>query len=272
MQYVDFICFLLPYTHASLVHRWLYEHVGILHRDLSLNNIMCRIIKEMNSAGVREVKEVYGVLTDYDLSLWTASLTSDYTKTSQQRAGTPPFMARGLLNGTDSLHLYRHDVESLFYVILILVTRYEIETPEKGEDGGVRMRQGLKMLPYQSWFDQPSYEALAAFKLGAIYNLKLRLDLSPTFEDFGCWLMKLRRSFSLGSLAKLGQLVLEEDQTEESCGEDTPAAFDDETLGGHVNYSALVGPVGNLKGRLEGLVIRYPPPPPTSADATKANA
>ena len=62
--------------------------------------------------------KVHGVLTDYDLSLWTACLIADHSGTPQQRTGTPPFMANGLLTGTDKLHLYRHDVESFFYVIM----------------------------------------------------------------------------------------------------------------------------------------------------------
>ena len=97
---------------------------------------MCRIIKVMNEAGVREIKNVCEVLTDYDISSWTGPLISDCTKTSQQRTGTPPFMARGLLDGSDTFNMYRHDVESLFYIILILATRYEIEAPEQGKGGG----------------------------------------------------------------------------------------------------------------------------------------
>jgi len=104
-------------------------------------------------------RKVYGVLTDYDLASWTRTLRDDYTKTSQQRTGTPPFMAVGLLDGTDALHLYRHDAESRFYIMLILATHYEIK---KGEGGGLRTRQGLQELPYQSWFDQPFYKGLAA--------------------------------------------------------------------------------------------------------------
>ena len=76
---------------------------------------MCRIIKVMNEAGVREIKNVCGVLTDYDISSWTGPLISDYTKTSQQRTGTPPFMARGLLDGSDTFNMYRHDVVSFLH-------------------------------------------------------------------------------------------------------------------------------------------------------------
>ena len=216
------------------------------------------------------------MLTDYDLSSWTASLTSDYTKTSQQRTGTPPFMAHGLLDGTDTLHLYRHDVESLFYIILILATHYEIEAPEKGKGGGVRTRQGLSILPYQAWFDQPSYETLAESKQTFFSNLK-HLNLSPTFEDFRGWLEVLYLSFRLGVRSKqshqdnLMSLRLRRGPASE---DKVIPAFDDETLAGHIHYSALVDPVGNLEGELKDLVVRYkpsPPSPPTSTGAAKAD-
>ena len=235
---------------------------------------MCRIIKEKNKAGVREIKEVYGVLTDYDLSSWTASLTSDYTKTSQQRTGTPPFMARGLLNGSEALHLYRHDVESLFYIILILATHYEIEAPGEGKDGGVQIRQGLKELPYQAWFDEPSYKALAHFKQGFFSDFDY-LNLSPTFEDFRGWLEDLHLSFRAGisSQIYLQSLVsLQRRRGGTSEGRIIPT-FDDETLGGHIHYSALVDPVSNPEGKLKSLIVRYPPPsPPASTGAANADA
>ena len=47
----------------------------------------------------------------------------------------PSFMVYKLLGGSDVLHLYRHDLESLFYVMLILATHYEIQPPTKKEGG-----------------------------------------------------------------------------------------------------------------------------------------
>ena len=164
-------------------------------------------------------------------------------------------MAHGLLDGTDTLHMYRHDVESLFYVILILATHYEIQTPSEAEDGGIRMRQGLGELPYQAWFDQPSYKALGAFKQAFLSNFE-PLDLSPTFEGLRSWLVKLRAAFSRGYRTKQHYQSLlqgEEDQAEE------PVAFNDETLGGNVDYFALINPVLNPKGKLKELTISYPP-------------
>ena len=125
---------------------------GILHRDLSLNNIMYRIVKEKDEAGVIEEK-VCGVLTDFDLALWTNTPDQDYAKTLQQKTGTPPYMAHGLLLGWDALHLYKHDLESLFYIILILATHYEIQALEEGKKGGIRMQDGD--LPYREWFNEP---------------------------------------------------------------------------------------------------------------------
>jgi len=108
-------------------------------------------------------------------------------------------MAVGLLDGTDALHLYRHDAESLFYIIVILATHYEIQAPKEGEDGEVRMRRGKP--PFERWSDQPLYEVLASFK----HTLLLKpghLDLSPTFGDFRGWLLKLRKSIRRGFQAK----------------------------------------------------------------------
>ena len=254
----------LSYTHAGSVHRWLYEEAGILHRDLSLNNIMYRILKKENDAGVTE-KKVHGVLTDYDLSSWTASLTPDYTKTSQQRTGTPPFMAHGLLDGTDTLHLYRHDVESIFYIMLILATHYEIQAPKKGKGGGLRMRKG--QVPFQGWFDAPDYGTLSEKKL-AFFARVNSFEVSPSFKDFHDWLLIIYASFVCGFGAKrqhdvwrmMRQPLLQ--GLKQAGGEPTSPEFDEGTLGGHVTYSVLINPARHLTGKLSGLAVRYDPPPP----------
>ena len=192
----------------------------------------------------RRIKgKVYGVLTDFDLSSWKAALTADYSKTSQQRTGTPPYMAYGLLNGTDPLHLYRHDLESLFYIILTLAAHHEIHRTQPTEIGGVRMRREPGVLPYELWFDQHSYDVLAYAKY-CFLRSPATFNLSPDFEDFRNWIAAFHSSFRNGFLA---QEIFQSDG----------GAYDDETMGGKVCYPALIDSARNLKGKLKGLVIRY---------------
>ena len=200
-----------------------------------------------------EEGRIYGVLTDFDLSSFTVHLGSDYTKTSQQRTGTPPYMAYGLLGGSDTSHLYRHDVESLFYIILILATRYEMQG---GDERGLRKRQGLDALPYDLWFNQPSYVALASFK-HTFLTTSGDLDLSPEFEDFSGWLESLRQSFRRGVRSADDHVEVLRVWRKRQNG--AAPQFDEETMGGHVSYSALIGPAHDLTGKLEGLIIRHDP-------------
>ena len=222
---------------------------------------MYRIIKKKKKGGVIKEK-VCGVLADFDLASWTKTLNEDYTKTSQQRTGTPPFMAYGLLNGSDPLHLYRHDLESLFYIMLILTTHYEIEAPQDGEEGGIRTRDKR---PYGKWFNRQSYQDLASFKQTFFQELD-DLDISPDFEDFRGWLSDLQLVF-LGGIRSQG---VYRERKRRNGGLNTPV-FDHETLGGHVDYSALINPVRELKGKLKGLIIRYDPPLSTSTGSAQVD-
>jgi hypothetical protein len=53
----------------------------------------------------------------------------------------------------------------------------------------------------------------------------------------------------------------------------SPVPFDNETLGGYVDYYAIIEPTRYLKGELEGLVIRYETPlPPLPTLAGQADA
>ena len=202
--------------------------------------------------------KVHGVLTDYDLASWVSPLTPDYTKTSQQRTGTPPFMAHGLLDGTDPVHLYRHDVESLFYIMLILATHYEIQAPTGKERGGVRVREGN--LQFQFWFGMLDYATLGEKKMVFSTTTK-KFEVSPSFKDFHGWLQSLQKIIGRGLRAKVSF---------QEGDDDTVSSFDDETLGGRLTYSALIHPVRGLTGELEGLAIRYDPTSRTSVSTTGA--
>ena len=221
---------------------------------------MCRIVKEINANGQEEQK-VYGVLTDYDLSSWTEHLKGDYTRTSQQRTGTPPYMAQELLKGTSTSHLYRHDVESLFYVMLLTCARHSFDKVTKKVTKRVDMRD--RRLPYEDWFDEPNYERLGGIKHDFFFSNQ-PIYLSSDFEAFRKWLEAIRFYLYEGFKSKLVNKPKEPPELLREMGGGlaagvgpTPEPFDDETLGGNVEYSAIIKPVPYLQGELKGLTVRY---------------
>lgn len=94
---------------AIRVHRSLYTDGGILHRDISENNII--ITDPGRADGFR------GMLIDLDL----AKEEGKGPGGARHRTGTMEFMAIEVLQGI--LHTYRHDLESFLYVLLWLCAR-----------------------------------------------------------------------------------------------------------------------------------------------------
>ncbi|KAF9789753.1 hypothetical protein BJ322DRAFT_1105614 [Thelephora terrestris] len=261
------------FVDVACVHRWLHDHPGILHRDPSPNNIMCRIIEKPNATG-EPSRKVYGVLTDYDLSSWTVRLKNDYTKTSQQRTGTPPYMAQELLDGTSATHLYRHDLESLFYVMLLTCGRHELANEKVGSTTGRRMVMRGGYRPYKGWFNQKDYGILGNEK-SSFFTRSKPIELSPCFEDFRAWLQPLLFQFADGfTLKSFHRTKMGRQQYYGTSAGEVDNPFDDETLGNNIDYSSFIEPVRRLSGELEGLVIRYDPkaiPPPTPTGAPSAD-
>jgi hypothetical protein len=220
---------------------------------------MCRISEELNAEG-KPSRRIYGVLTDYDLSSWTKDLKNDYSKTSQQRTGTPPYMAQELLMGTSATHLYRHDLESLFYVMLLMCGRHELANEKVGSTTGplqMVMRGGYR--PYQGWFKQQDYDILGSQKV-AFFSCSSPIELSPCFEDFRAWLEELQMQFTDGfELKSRWMRKPRRRQYHGTSAGEVDNSFDDETLGNTIDYASFIEPVGWLSGELEGLIVRYDP-------------
>ena len=232
---------------------------------------MYRTIKEISTNGEWE-QRVYGVLTDYDLSMWTKNLKNDRIGTSQQHTGTPPYMAYELLEGLNDTRLYRHDLESLFYVMLLLCAHHTFnETIDEDTKATRRMltrRTGV--LPYKAWIDRrnQSWSTLGGLKYSFFYFEEPNsIALSPAFEGFRPWLVWGWLCFGEG-MSKRFRHNIQQEYGRAPAGEDVP--FDDETLG-CIDYSSFIEPVRlQLTGELEGLVIRYDPGeplhPPSSSE------
>ncbi|KAJ3839145.1 protein kinase [Lentinula raphanica] len=152
------------------VQQWLYECAGILHHDLSIGNIMFRRIEG----------KVYGVLNDFDLSSTVDCMAQG--PSSKERTGTRPFMSPDLLDSHwKGGHLPRHDLESLFYIILCLVCRY---------DELYGLIPCAEPRPFTKWF-VGSDDDVRAYKVSFIHYGSAP-TIQPYFTDFKPWVTDLR--------------------------------------------------------------------------------
>ncbi|KAA8895630.1 hypothetical protein FN846DRAFT_968730 [Sphaerosporella brunnea] len=84
-------------------HRHMYTEHRVLHRDVSVNNVIILPAPD------------YAALIDFDLAILT---TRDHGSGATHRTGTFDFMAHEVLAGKS--HTALHDIESFFYVLLWL--------------------------------------------------------------------------------------------------------------------------------------------------------
>jgi hypothetical protein len=115
-------------------HRHMYLSHDILHRDVSVNNIV--ILPIAPSAPVLTT----GILIDFDLAICT---TRD---SASHRTGTFDFMAGEILSDSNIPHTPLHDLESFFYVLLWLCIYYghggRRRSPEPPETVFVQPKSG----------------------------------------------------------------------------------------------------------------------------------
>ncbi|KAJ8519871.1 hypothetical protein ONZ45_g3211 [Pleurotus djamor] len=94
-------------------HHYAYKLGFILHRDLSEQNLMF----------TRRSGKARGLVNDWDLS----SKFNVRTASDTSRTGTGPFMAIDLLSDDyDNGHMYHHDLESLFYILVWAAVHYDL--------------------------------------------------------------------------------------------------------------------------------------------------
>lgn len=142
------------------------RQVGIFHRDISLENIMVR----------RCDGGVHGVLNDFDLALDLHS--PDASEGRAQITGTRLFMARDLLTPEPlAVHSGRHDMESLFWVVIWFIYRYE--------NGGEYEPGPTESKTFDDWLDTSDLESKkASFLLGEGGGRKPRLVWQPAWATW----------------------------------------------------------------------------------------
>ncbi|KAK0476468.1 hypothetical protein IW261DRAFT_1491370 [Armillaria novae-zelandiae] len=209
---------------------------------------------------------ICGVLNDFDLS----SYRDHKSASALHRTGTGPYYACDLLKEDPPVHIYRHDLESLFNVLVFLCCRYEIqETPApEGKDQLVHVPN----VPFESWYDM-SYRQLWTEKFFFFMNPPENSDklfpVSVSFSDFEPWLNVCYGMIHQGFLAKkiygrdhglLSRFL------STRAPRSTPVEaerFDDATLGGFVDYVGFFTAMHNFAG--QDLIARYNPNPEPTA-------
>lgn len=173
---------------AAIGHASLFFQGDILHRDLSPYNILASDIPSptpisdstmqpfLGLYGVQ--KNLYGCLIDLDYALDMRDPGA--SSGAKNRTGTYPFIAINVLRGCDS-HRYRHDLESLLYVLLYVALYPRPQPPP------ARCHVTWNPAdPLERWFTA-DVEDVATNK---------RLNIVSTSEDFEALLTLFRDGFA----------------------------------------------------------------------------
>ncbi|RUS35244.1 hypothetical protein BC938DRAFT_473790 [Jimgerdemannia flammicorona] len=134
--------------------RQLYEDCQIIHRDVSIYNI---IIDGNNR----------GMLIDLDYA--THTNIQQLNAANAPRTGTLPFIAIQVLQG--AIHTYSHDIESLYYVFLWICCYY-------GKDRDVTPPHN-----FDTWM-KGSYKDIAATKVGMMNEVCFDTHILAAFHPY----------------------------------------------------------------------------------------
>jgi hypothetical protein len=196
-----------------------------MHRDLSENNLMLY----WDEDGC-----VKGVLNDWDMAFFVDE-ERDPSMTAHHPTGTPPFMAMDLLNPLTPKatppHAFRHELESLFYILLWAALHYDLSAKVRCDTPDSRI---LEM-----WQDrlEDIYFAKSEFWTSREVALEIFELVRPEFSDvLKSWIRPLWLFFRKARSVVAG---LEND------AEDLGDPFDEEkALEGLITFEAFMACIG----------------------------
>ena len=195
-----------------MIHYLAISKDGIIHRDISISNLMCRRLED---------GKIQGVLNDWSV----ASTSHTESGPDHTNIGTMAFKSRDLHEDPPPVHMERFEYESLFYVLYWICLSYS--------DG--------KLLPAEKrhsdsadwpYWNSDNYKVVLNFKTGLQGNSAIFRDVDrfpamyrPLIRP---WLRLLRYTLRRGYSARhdarfAGKL----------------AEFDNDTLGKYVSYESI---------------------------------
>jgi hypothetical protein len=147
----------------------------VLHRDLSINNLMCD----------KKPTGHIGILSDWDLASLIDDQDAVIASNARHRTGTVPFMSIHLLKAS-SPHKYCHDLESFFYILVWAAIHFDLQK-----------NQCLSPLPdFQEW-NHPNLVKAAEPKISFLWDpSRLTPFVSDCFKPLlVTWIKALRELF-----------------------------------------------------------------------------
>ena len=197
-----------------MIHYLAISKDGIIHRDISISNLMCRRLEDGS---------VQGVLNDWDVA--STSHTESESEHTNMRTGTMPFMSIDLHEDPPPVHMERFEYESLFYVLYWICLSYS---------DGKLLPEKERHSTFADWpiWNSDNYKVVLNSKTGLQGNDKIfeNVDEFPAMYRplIQPWLARLQYTLQKGYNArydarKTGKL----------------AEFDDITLGGHMSYENI---------------------------------
>jgi hypothetical protein len=147
----------------------------VLHRDLSINNLMCD----------KKPTGYIGILSDWDLASLIDDENAVIASNAKHRTGTVPFMSIHLLKASPP-HKYCHDLESFFYILIWAAVHFNLQ----------KKQCSSPMPEFKKWNDSNLLEAADA-KMNYLLNpSRLTPFVSDDFKPLVVtWIKALRELF-----------------------------------------------------------------------------
>lgn len=240
----------------------------ILHRDISLSNLMCKTDKDSGSVTL--------ILNDFDLAAKVNEKGEPVVANlSEHRTGTLPFMAVDILKHlTDKTHYLRHDLESVFWVALWCL----IKLPDSKNDNDKKRRREMVL----NW-EHGGIDAICKTKGDIVKSAEEfgKLTFTPEMQCYDQWIVGfwdvINRSYDFLHRQEAATLWAKKypgvhkpswirDQRGESFLTPGGSDVDRETLGGNITCSAIMAYLKEWEGfysaGVEGLIPYYFKPEP----------
>jgi hypothetical protein len=180
----------------------------------------------------RYADSVKGIVNDWDMASHLDATGEVPTSTARHRTGTIPFMASDLLDNDPPPHLYRHDLESFFYILVWAAVHFDIQNRTR-----LPTHAALKR------WDDDSLDSARTAKGELFLSYRaaskhvfchVRNEFSDVLDN---WILPLWDLF-LGGIQSIPRP-----------GHTGP--YDDDTLGGRITFHSFMAALGRVPRRLK---------------------